>query len=586
MIDDLSDILSSLTPEPKTLCESAMVEAAQLLAPAGEGLFAKYRYDALGYFKDVLKTKYLSEAQLRILKLVSTPANDDWKRKLAVGSSTNYGKTHLIGGLTNWYYDSWGPCVVATTAPSYQSVVDLLWKEVRVQRSRADNKWGIGPHDFIGPQAPQMRRSADWWAKGFVATKGENWKGRHDSNMFFVFDEATALMDLYFRMTKTMFKTDCSHLWMCTYNPTDASSPLYQEIMGADSDWEIIELSSLDHPNVIAELRGDPAPIPPAVSLSQLEDAMRDECDPIDAADAKATDFEWRPGSGHWFRPSAVFEGNFMGRWPTNDESSLWSDALWKASSVPLKWSEVKITLDELPRLGCDVAYLGKAKTSISVTWGDYAVFHESKGGQQPMRTVGRLVELAEEWAEKYNEQARKAGTRQISGKQIPIKVDDQGIGGGVVSRLRELQYNVWPVGASDRPLRPTRYYDKRSELWFVTKERASMGKVKLGLLDSKMLSLIRKQAMAPMWELMSSGQRRVERKEMTESRLGTSIDEMDAVNLSYYHVDLASPELIKVDPSGFIERTQEAIKEERQTGASYGWRQGRDSRRGLFKRY
>lgn len=580
--DEIDAILSGLNAEPLTLCQQSLADAAAMLAPAGESPFFKYRYDALGYFRDVLKAKYLSDAQIHLLGLIGRPSDEDWHRKIAVGASVNYGKSFLGGGITNWYYDAWGPCIVATTAPSQQSVVDLLWKEVRLQRGRADNRWHIGPQDFIGPQAPSMRRAPDWWAKGYVAAKGENFKGRHVENMCFIFDEAVGLDEMYFRMTKGMFKPNTSHLWICLYNPTDTSSAMYQEIIRPDSDWEVVELSSLGHPNLIASFRGEPPPIPAAISYEQVEEGVKDDCEPIDEQDKQATDFEFPPGSGKWFHPGPSFQGDYLGQWPSEDDAVLWSDALWKAVSVPLRWDDVQIPVEELPRIGCDVAYLGGAKTCVNVVWGEYSVFHESRGRQQPMRTVGRLVELAEEWAEKVNKGREKSDAPMVSGKQIPIKVDDTGIGGGVTSRLRELGYNVFAVGAAEKPMNQNKYPNKRSELWFMTRERARLGRLKLGLLPYKTLMEIRRQLMAPTWQLTSDGRREIERKEQTESRLGRSPDDADALNLACYVIDYRTPEVMKLEHTGFMDRAKEA--RERQHGQAMQWR-GKPGRRGLFRR-
>jgi hypothetical protein len=576
MKDDFFDMFK--VSSSGNLCEKMLMEAADTLSPLKESIFHKYRYDALGYFKDVLKAKYLSEAQIKVLQLVSTPANENWHRKLALGASISYGKSYLGGGLTNWYFDSWGPSIVATTAPSQQSVVDLLWKEVRIQRDRADTKWGIGSQDFIGPQAPAMKRAPDWWAKGYVASKGENFKGRHVDNMMFVFDEAVGLSEMYFRMTKGMFKPNTSHLWIALYNPTDTSSAMYQEICRPDSDWEVIELSALTHPNILASLRGEPEPIPAAVSLEQVMNGIKEECEPIHVSEKTATDFEFPPDSGKWYKPGSVFQGDFMGRWPSSDESAIWSDSLWKAITVPLKWEDVRIAAEEIPRIGCDVAYLGSAKTSIHVSWGDYSVHQEHKGGQNPMRTVGRLIELADEWAEKCNQARKHTDAKPICGKHIPIKVDDLGIGSGVTCRLRELGYNVYPVSASENAFKTNRYRNKRSELWFMTRDRAKEGHLHLGLLHPKVIADLRKQAMAPLWELQSDGRREVEKKEATEARLGCSPDFMDGMNLSYYSIEMRTAEVMQIETPGYLERAKERVDERKMA-----WRGNREGRRGLF---
>ena len=102
--------------------------------------------------------------------------------------------THLAAMVTNWMFDTFNPSLTMTTAPSKRDVEDLLWKEVRMQRLRA----GLSD-DFIGPSAPEMRTGPDHYAKGYTAARGESFQGRHDANMMFIFDEALAVNETYWR---------------------------------------------------------------------------------------------------------------------------------------------------------------------------------------------------------------------------------------------------------------------------------------------------------------------------------------------------------------------------------------------------
>lgn len=187
--DDLQSMLSDMSELPQTVAQQSLDHFVSCLQPA-PSIFEPYKNDPVGYARDVLGIKTLWSAQEEVLRLCAQPKSADWSGKLALGAGIGTGKTFVIGGvLVNWFFDCF-ESITATTAPSQTSVVDLLWKEVRIQRGNADPKWGIGPKDFIGPQAPEMRRSPAWWAKGYVAAKGENFKGRHVENMLFVFEEA------------------------------------------------------------------------------------------------------------------------------------------------------------------------------------------------------------------------------------------------------------------------------------------------------------------------------------------------------------------------------------------------------------
>lgn len=566
--------------KPRTLIEEMMHRAGELLAPPEESKFAPYRNDPVAYAHDVLGVKPWS-AQEDILNLCATPPSDYWHGKLAVGAGISTGKTFVGGVLINWYYDCRGPCIIPTTAPSQSSVNDLMWKEVRVLRGRADPRWGIGPKDFIGPSAPRMERSKEWWAAGYVAAKGENFKGRHTDRMMFIFDEAVGLPGLYFRATKTMFKPNTDMLWLCFYNPTDTASDMYAEVMAMDSDWQVIELSSLEHPNVLAELKGEPPPIPAAVSLGQLEAAIKDDCEPMDGTPDPTRDFEWPPGSGKWFRPGGAFEGEFIGRWPSEDEAALWSDAAWNAITQPLRWDQISIPVDEIPRIGCDVARKGVNRTATSVMWGNYLVAFESKQGQSTMTTSGRLIEMATEWSEKANIARKAAGLPALTPRQIPMNIDDDGIGGSCVDRLREQGYLVYAINAQTPPSRPNRYPDKRSELWFDTRARARKGMLFLGLMPKRVLDAMKLQAKAPTWKVNSAGQREVESKEQMMARLdGKSPDAMDSLNLSCRQSDFQTAEALETPRIPLHHRFQQQSENERRV---FGQSEVRRPRRSLF---
>jgi hypothetical protein len=443
--------------------------------------------------------------------------------------------------------------------------------------------------DFIGPEAPTMKRNPDWMATGIVATKPENFKGRHVDRMLFMFDESVGLSELYFEAAKGMFQPGGNMLWICLYNPTETTSAMYQEIIHPESDWYVMELSSIEHPNVVAELKGEPAPIPSAVRLSQLESAVKTDCEPIDASEKKETDLEWPPGSGEWHRPLKGFEWMYFGRWPTGDDDCLWSDALWKSIAKPLRWSDidehgnpkVRIDAEEIPRIGCDTASKGADRTDVHVSWGDYSVYHESRGKVSPTATCGRLIEVARHWAERATEGRMKAGIdKAVSEFVIPIMIDDDGVGGAIGSFLREKGYRVFPIGAATKARRLNRYPNKRSELWFETADRARAGHVHLGLLSPRILDELKRQAMAPMWQTNSAGQRVIEEKEAMRARLGRSPDGQDALNLSYFYVDWRAPEMIHVESFGLREKMEQS-REEREPRRGPWHGRGR----GLFRR-
>jgi hypothetical protein len=423
-----------------------------------------------------------------------------------VKASHKVGKTHLGGGLVNWWYDTHDPGLTLTTAPTDRQVRDLLWKEVRVQRR--------GRGGFPGPKMPRLESSPDHFAHGFTARDGDSFQGNHSPHTFIVFDEAVGVDSVFWETAESMFSGE-GHGWLAIFNPTDTSSQAYAEEMSGG--WHVISISVLEHPNIAAELRGEPPPYPAAIRLARVETLLKKWCRPAPGK-PKSTDIEWPPGSGEHLRPGPIAEARLLGRWPSQATNSVWSDAAWQAAEG-LYLPEP----EDVPcEIGCDVARFGDDFSAIHVRRGPVSLHHESANGWSTSETAGRLKQLADQWGQ-------HCGTE---GKQIIVKVDVDGLGAGVVDQRGDYQFI--PISGASAALEQEHYPNRRSELWFATAERADEGRLSLARLPAEVRREIRRQAMAPTWRVDSQGRRVVEPKEDTKKRIKRSPDDLDAINLAY----------------------------------------------------
>ncbi len=455
-----------------------------------------YRSDPTLYARDELGVTWWAKQQEIARALVA-------HRRVMVKASHAVGKTHLGAGLANWFFDCWDPSITLTTAPTHQQVVDVLWKEIRRQR---------GGRPGLQPKAPRMETGADHFAVGYTAASGDAFQGRHEAAVLGIFDEATGIDAPFWDAMEGMM-TGPLALWLAIFNPTDTASRAYEEEQ--KDAWHVITVSALEHPNVAAELEGLPPPFPAAVRLGWVEARVQEWCTPIAASDRRATDIEWPPGSGKWYRPGPLFESRVLGRWPTAGSTSVWNEALWAAALVAQPVPEEPL------EIGCDVARFGDDFTSIVARRGACALHHETHNGWDTGQTAGRLKQLAGKLAQK-GEDPRK----------VRVKVDDDGVGGGVTDQRDG--YAFEGCSGAARALQPNDYPNRRSEAWFVTAERADEGRLDLSRLSPHSLALLRRQAMAPTWKLDSQGRRVVEPKDETKKRIGRSPDDMDALNLAY----------------------------------------------------
>ena len=507
-----------------------------------------YRDRPEDYFRDVLGVTLWSK-QAEIARSLHQPPY-----RTLVLSSHSTGKTFCAAALVNYWYDTHDPGAVVTTAPTARDVRDLLWKEVRIQRKHF--------RDFPGHAMPILQSSDDHYAKGFTAKKGESFQGRHDLEMLFVFDEAVGVEATFWITTKTMFKPEAGHAWLAIFNPTDTTSQAYIEEQ--TGRWNVIRVSALDHPNIEAELDGRKPPYPSAISLSQLEDAIKDDCQPV-SGEIRATDFEWPPGSGNWLRPGPIFESRWLGRWPSQGTYGVWSDADWlMAESIILP-----IPLGVHPQIGCDVARYGDDWTSIHVRCGPVSLHHESANGWSTTETAGRLKQLAAQYAVWWNTEVRESSAEKLKPQQVLVKIDDDGVGGGVVDQRGD--YSFVPVSAAASALHPEDYPNRRSELWFTLRKRASEGRTSFARLPKDVRQRLRQQFMAPKWKLDSEGRRVVEPKEKTKETLKRSPDDADAANLAYYE----HPSFVA--PRGKVEQVSHAVPTPQTR------KQSNQKRRGMF---
>ena len=236
----------------------------------------KYQTDPCAYAREILKVEWWSKQQ-EIARLLCEPPY-----KVLVKACHSVGKTFLAAGLVNWWYDSYDPSLVLTTAPTDRQVRDLLWKEVRVQRR--------GRGGFAGPKMPRLESAPDHFAHGFTARDGDSFQGHHGPHILIVFDEAVGVEPIFWETAESMFAGQ-GHAMLAIFNPTDVSSQAYIE--ERTGNWHVVSLSSLEHPNIRAELRHEPPPFPSAVRVDRLDELIRKWCTQIDPAESKAGDIRW-----------------------------------------------------------------------------------------------------------------------------------------------------------------------------------------------------------------------------------------------------------------------------------------------------
>lgn len=521
----------------------------QLRTTANAPQYGQYVNDPAGFCRSILKFQPVPN-QIRALEALLKPPY-----RVLCPSANSTGKTRMAAAAVIWWHCTRMPAKIITTAPTGEQVKLTLWSEIRSLCDRVGLKL-----PFL-PKACQILRNFDDFAIGTTSNSEEAFKGKHGPNQFFVFDEALGIDSRFWDAVETMFSPP-GHAWLCLYNPTDPGSRAFLEqhrtTRGKKISWHVCRMSALDHPNIAAELVGQPPPVPDACRLDWFERILYANSQPIGCplddpgGLTLPTDICWPPinataycertgQSPRWWRPGPSAETILFGRFPRQGQNSVWSDGDWisaiREGMPPLQERLV------VPQIGCDVATTGADQTAIHVRSGCCSLHHEEVNGQLEPQTVGRLKELAEEYANWYNRNladlppAIRCRYDMVTKHDIRICVDNDGLGGSISSFLLEDGFAAQRIGAGSKAIDEKNYPNRRSELWFVTAERARTGELDFTRLSEEVIDQARKQAMSATWSLDSRARRVVMPKDEMRKKMGRSPDTMDAINLAYCEV-------------------------------------------------
>lgn len=473
---------------------------------APRDLAGKYP-DPVDYCREVLKIETLTEQQQKVMRLCTQAPY-----KVLVPSGHTTGKTFLAACLVSWWFDTFDPSIVLTTAPTERQVKDLLWKEVRAQRAKA----GLG--GFIGPREPRMETGPEHYAQGFTARDENSFQGHHGPRMLIIFDEAQGIEAPFWEALRSML-TGGRWAFLAIYNPIGQGSRVFKE-ESSPTYHPVVRMSCLDHPNIKAELEGKPPPIPSAIRLADIKLMLQDWATPMEARDAGPEDICI---DGQWWQLGPIADARIAGRWPRQPVNSVWSATVFDECVAR------RIVDAGTIQIGCDVARYGDDFTTIHVRKGFVSLHHERHNGWNTTQTTMRLIDLTVEFAERYK-------AEKIQPKKICVAIDDTGVGGGVTDQGQSRGYMFVPVNAQwSVEALEDRYNNLRSALWFgVYEENAKKGKLSLAKLPKHILDLLKEQLCMQKYEHDPRSRRVVWSKKEMKKLVDYSPDDADAFNLAY----------------------------------------------------
>ena len=432
--------------------------------------------------------------------------------RVAVRSCNGSGKTFAAACAVLWWLMAFQENAIAiTTAPTERQVKEILWREIRKLYRRNRKQ--------IGGQISQTRLDITpaRFALGFSTDSDERFQGFHGENILFVADEASGVSEEIFEGIEASMTSDRARMLLIG-NPTSLTGTFYHAFHSRRALWHNIHISAFDTPNLTGVDIVNPALITP----KWVEDAEQ-----------------------NWGRESPMYQIRVLGEFPSEAEDTLVPLRLIEAAVA--RWKQRRAATDPSPspspasgegtaagagwgrpaaisgerqshlpvdgvEIGVDVARFGSDKTVICVRRGDDVVEIESFARQDTMQTAGRVVDAV----------------RRHS--PAAVRVDEIGVGAGVVDRLRELgTQGVTGVNVAQRASRPEHFANLRAELYDGLRERFQQGRIAIPddqALVAELASL--------KYSFTSSGQVRLEGKEDLRSRGLPSPDRADALMLAF----------------------------------------------------
>jgi hypothetical protein len=452
--------------------------------------------------------RFLWSQQRKILESVGR------NRKTAVKSCHGPGKSFTAATATAWWLGTHRPgdAVVVTSAPTGRQVKAILWKEIGRAQSQG--------------QLPGRTNQTEWYmtvpsGKEELVAFGQKpadldpaaFQGIHALALLVIFDEACGMPKALWDAALTlMTNEECRFL--AIGNPDDPTSH-FAEVCKPGSGWAVHTIPVWETPH----FTGEEVPQDVAarlVSWSWVEDARKNwaprwrwsedrlRCLPpveIDPTDEKAITSSADP---LWFA-KVLAEFPALG----GPQSLLQEAWIEEAQERSLKRGKPHT-------LGVDVGAGGDSSTVADRQGPVVRIVHEDHN-PDTMQTCGRVVSLR---------RAAKASSKA----EVEVRVDEIGIGKGIVDRSAELGENFLGVNVGQAPIDSEHFANLKAEAWWGVRERFASGDIDIDAEDHALAN----ELASLRYKRTSSGKLQIESKQDALRRGIPSPNRAEALMLSF----------------------------------------------------
>lgn len=440
------------------------------------------------------------EFVMDIIRASPDPKQADILRSVQDNKMTSVRSGHGIGKSTVeawtviWFIATRPFPKIPCTAPTQHQLFDILWAEI--------SKWlrysPVLPESLVLQKEKLFMKgySEEWFAVPRTASKPDALQGFHAEDVLFIIDEASGVPDSIFEPVLGAMSTEGARLLMCG-NPTQLSGFFYDSHHKNRGSYKTFHIDGRTSPRVSTDF------------IETIRNMYGEDSD--------------------------VFRVRVAGEFPLAENDIFISLPLIErsiATEPPIRPRPFQI------HIGCDVARFGDDKTVITYRVDEVLKIYRKRNGQDTMATASDIVELGKSLVAKYRLNLK-------NDDPIAVKVDDGGVGGGVVDRLKQLKrlnpdelwwLEVFPTHFGTK-ISHKHYDDSTTYMMAVVKnlltphdEEGKAKPVELILPDDADLVA---QLSGRKYELTDKSKIRVESKKAMKARGLPSPDEADSVLLA-----------------------------------------------------
>jgi hypothetical protein len=445
-----------------------------------------WREDARIFARQCCKVEPDAWQDLFLAAVSGVHIDPDAKRMLALKACKGPGKSFVLAVAGWWFlFTRWHANGIAMSITE-KNLKDCLWTEM----ARVQERSNLLQHFFAhkGERIECKRYPKDWWlsARSFPQDADKQAQERtiagiHGRHPFAICDEVGDYPDgVIVAVEAILFslvdgKPPDGRV-MLAGNPTSTEGPLYRITKRDRARWWVYEISS------------DPA-----------DPNRTPRVDPVEAQAAIDT----------WGRDSDYVKVNILGQFPSQQANKLIGpDLALEAARRPVPDGYEQDALV----FGYDVARYGDNACVLFARQGKMSwkplVWRE-------LDTMTQADRLAEEWEERRPDQ---------------FFLDQTGVGGGVVDRLRQMGIPVIPIDFGGTPI-DARFQDRRSEMYWRMSDWLKKG----GVIPDDVG--LRQELVSPRFEYRQTGRItkfKLESKDEMRKRGIQSPDMSDALALTF----------------------------------------------------